>query len=213
MDIEFGDFRFDSEQLTLHRDGRQIPLKRNQTLLLQLFLSAPSRIHHKDDLLDKIWPDSVVSEQEVYQTISQLRSLFGNNAIRTYSKQGYQWQLPLNDTEIKDARRSPHYNSGTHHLPMWKVCLALLLMVAGGVLAIGRQSAHQAQHMLQPARTSPGELRLTTIADQALKQSNKLSANHTITAVRFSQASVAPEFTTNRSRPVPCWNGPLTRPD
>ena len=199
MDIEFGDFRFDSEQLTLHRHARQIPLKRNQAQLLRLFLSEPQRILSKDEILDRVWQDKVVSEQVVFQTISQLRSLFGNHAIRTYSKQGYQWQLPLNDTSVKSASQSPDNNARAHQLPMWEVCLALLLMVAGGVLAIGRQPDIQPLHLLQSAQTSPGEMRFSDIAAQALRQSNKLSANLTSGPVRLSQAFAAPGLTWRQS--------------
>jgi hypothetical protein len=41
-----------------------------------------------------------VSEQVVFQNISHLRAIFGNDAIKTFSKRGYQWQLEL--TEVTE---------------------------------------------------------------------------------------------------------------
>ena len=53
----------------------------------------PEKIHSKEAIMDSVWQDKVVSEQAVFQNISHLRILFGNHAIKTFSKRGYQWQL------------------------------------------------------------------------------------------------------------------------
>ncbi|MCW9015742.1 MAG: winged helix-turn-helix domain-containing protein, partial [Kangiellaceae bacterium] len=80
-EVKFESYRFNREQLILYKDNELIPLKRNQALLLDFFLSSPESIHSKDDILDNVWRDKVVSEQVVFQTISQLRSIFGDKAI------------------------------------------------------------------------------------------------------------------------------------
>ncbi len=95
MEIIFGNYRFLPEPLILYLDDELIPLKRNQAMLLQFFLSEPEKIHSKDAIMDSVWQDKVVSEQVVFQTISQLRSILGENTIQTFSKKGYKWKLPL----------------------------------------------------------------------------------------------------------------------
>jgi len=95
MELRFSNFRFLPESLVLYQDDELIPLKQNQALLLRFFLRDPEKIHSKDEIMDSVWQDKVVSEQVVFQTISQLRAVLGDSAIRTFSKKGYQWQLAL----------------------------------------------------------------------------------------------------------------------
>lgn len=95
MQYRFTEFEFDCEQLVLSRQGQVIALHEKPAQLLKVFLTQPDSIHSKEQLLTQVWPDRVVTDQVVFQNISYLRALFGNEAIKTFSKKGYQWQLPL----------------------------------------------------------------------------------------------------------------------
>lgn len=95
MILSFREFRFDCKQQILSKDGKHIQLNEKSAQLLSLFLSESHKIHSKADILEKVWHDRVVTEQVVFQNISQLRALLGDDAIKTFSKKGYQWQLPL----------------------------------------------------------------------------------------------------------------------
>lgn len=100
MELEFSPFRFCSEERLLYKNGELVPLTQNQASLLFLLLSSPEHIHSKGAILDEVWGNKVVSEQAVFQTISQLRSLLGNDAIKTFSKRGYKWNIPLETPEV-----------------------------------------------------------------------------------------------------------------
>ena len=89
MTLYFDDYRFDTEKQTLYKGNEIVALKRNQTALLAFFLSEPESIHSKDRILEVVWGQQVVSEQVVFQTISQLRAILGSNTIKTYAKKGY----------------------------------------------------------------------------------------------------------------------------
>jgi DNA-binding winged helix-turn-helix (wHTH) protein len=93
MKYAFNDFVFDTEQLILYKNNEVLPCRHNETKLLALFLSEPQRIFSKDEILERVWTGKVVSEQAVFQNISLLRVLFGEDAIKTFPKKGYQWQL------------------------------------------------------------------------------------------------------------------------
>ncbi|WP_085300556.1 winged helix-turn-helix domain-containing protein [Cognaticolwellia mytili] len=95
MIFSFKKFQFDSEQQILTKDGSTRSFNEKPARLLTLFLSEPNKIHNKAEILEYVWPDRVVTEQVVFQNISYLRVLFGNDAIKTFVKKGYQWQLPL----------------------------------------------------------------------------------------------------------------------
>ncbi|HTF94891.1 MAG TPA: winged helix-turn-helix domain-containing protein [Cellvibrio sp.] len=95
MKYLFNDFMFDGEQRMLYKNNEAISCRHNEAKLLALFLSDPQRIFSKDDILEQVWNGKVVSEQAVFQNISVLRALIGEDAIKTFPKKGYQWQLAV----------------------------------------------------------------------------------------------------------------------
>lgn len=92
-------FVFDTEQLLLMRDGQIITFRANEARLLALLLSEPCKLFSKEEILETVWAGKVVAEQAVFQNIRNLRALFGEESIKTFSKKGYQWQLPLTPVE------------------------------------------------------------------------------------------------------------------
>ena len=94
MKYAFKDFLFDSKELTLHKDDKKLNLKQKPAKILALFLAAPETIHSKEDILHSAWPERKVTDQVVFQNIGHLRALFGDDAIKTFSRKGYQWQIP-----------------------------------------------------------------------------------------------------------------------
>ena len=95
--LHFADFQFDSSQNILYKNNEIITLTANQAKLLALFLADPKQILSKEDILQHVWCDRVVSEQVVFQNISQLRAIFSDGAIKTFPKRGYQWQLAVQE--------------------------------------------------------------------------------------------------------------------
>jgi len=95
MNLSFENFQFDSQQQILIKDGEVVPLNAKQTQLLALFLSDVNKIHSKSDILEKVWQDRVVTDQVIFQNINHLRRVCGTDAIKTFPKKGYQWQLSL----------------------------------------------------------------------------------------------------------------------
>ena len=93
----FTDFQFDPSQNILYKNNEIITLTANQAKLLALFLADPKQILSKEDILQHVWCDRVVSEQVVFQNISQLRAIFSDGAIKTFPKRGYQWQLVIQE--------------------------------------------------------------------------------------------------------------------
>jgi DNA-binding winged helix-turn-helix (wHTH) protein len=117
MEIRFRNYRFLPEPMVLYRDGEIIPLKHNQTLLLHLFLDNPEKIHSKDAIMNFVWKNKVVSEQVVFQTISQLRALLGDNAIQTFSKKGYKWTIAI-EAMTESSHRDNQYKSASISVPL-----------------------------------------------------------------------------------------------
>jgi len=95
MRYRFKDFEFDSKSLVLGQGGQSLAIRHNEAKLLALLLEQADEVLSKQQILSLVWQEKVVSEQAVFQNISHLRNLFGNEAIKTYPKRGYQWQLPI----------------------------------------------------------------------------------------------------------------------
>lgn len=99
MLYQFVGYQFDSKHRLLTHNDNVIPLNDKTAQLLLLFLQHPQRVFSKAELLENIWPDRVVTEQVIFQNISKVRALFGDDAIKTFSKKGYQWQFPVTVTD------------------------------------------------------------------------------------------------------------------
>ena len=95
MDYYFNNFKFNSQSFLLTQNDQPLPIRNNEANLLAFLLANPAQIHSKDTILENVWAGRVVSEQAVFQAVSNLRNLFGEDAIKTFSKKGYQWQIPL----------------------------------------------------------------------------------------------------------------------
>lgn len=107
VDYYFNNFQFNSLNLLLLKDGQPFAIRNNEAKLLAFFLANPHQVFSKDVILENVWAGKVVSEQAVFQAISNLRTLFGDEAIKTFPKKGYQWQLPLQDAPIQAEPSQP----------------------------------------------------------------------------------------------------------
>lgn len=117
MRYQFDDFEFDSIDLILLRAGTALAIRHNEAKLLALLLANTHRVLSKEEILDQVWQDKVVSEQAVFQNISHLRALFGNDAIKTFAKRGYQWQRQVTGVNAAPITR-PLITSDTVHAPI-----------------------------------------------------------------------------------------------
>lgn len=111
MHYLFDGYQFDSDRLLLSQQGHVLPLRNNEARLLHFFLCSPPQVYSKTQILDAVWRDRVVGEQAVFQAISNLRQQFGDSAIRTYSKKGYQWQLAVETRSELMSTCSSHHRS------------------------------------------------------------------------------------------------------
>ncbi|AOT10339.1 winged helix-turn-helix domain-containing protein [Pseudoalteromonas luteoviolacea] len=93
--LYFLDFEFDTQQKRLFKHQSEIPLTPTQGKLLNLLIESRAFILSKEEILDQVWQGRVVSEQVVFQNISQLRAIISDAAIKTFPKRGYQWQLEI----------------------------------------------------------------------------------------------------------------------
>ena len=110
---EFHGFRLDTRRRALQApDGRDIPLRGRVFDTLCVLVRRAGHPVSKAELMQAVWPDAVVEENNLNQAISTLRRALGDNRhkptfITTITGQGYQFvaavnALPSAQTDVPD---------------------------------------------------------------------------------------------------------------
>jgi pimeloyl-ACP methyl ester carboxylesterase/DNA-binding winged helix-turn-helix (wHTH) protein len=99
---EFGPFRLEVAEHRLLRDGQPVRLRGKVFETLHALVARHGHLVRKDELMKLVWPDSIVEENNLDHTISQLRKALGDSGeyIETVPRQGYRFVA-----EVRGARR------------------------------------------------------------------------------------------------------------
>jgi DNA-binding winged helix-turn-helix (wHTH) protein/TolB-like protein len=94
--IQFEQFSFCSERGSLRSPHGEASLRPKTAKLLEYLLLNKGRVICKDELFTHLWPDSVVTEHTLSQSIKDVRQALGDDAknprfLRTLPKRGFQW--------------------------------------------------------------------------------------------------------------------------
>src|SRR6266550_2231334 len=98
--LEFGRFRVLLRQRLLLADAVPIELGTRAFEFLLALLEADGSLVSKKDLLDRVWPDTVVVEQNLKVQVSALRRALGEDRdfIRTEFGRGYRFVTAVKST-------------------------------------------------------------------------------------------------------------------
>ena len=105
--IEFGRFRVLLRRRRLLADGVPVELGTRAFDLLLVLLEADGKLVTKGELLSRVWPGIVVSEENLKVQISALRKALGadRNLIRTEFGRGYRFIGILRSNATAHASR------------------------------------------------------------------------------------------------------------
>jgi DNA-binding winged helix-turn-helix (wHTH) protein len=76
---EFGEFRIDVTKRRLLREGEIVPLAPKVFDVLLTLAEHSGKTIEKDELMQKVWPDAVVEENNLTQNIYTLRKILGES--------------------------------------------------------------------------------------------------------------------------------------
>jgi DNA-binding winged helix-turn-helix (wHTH) protein len=104
MPVRFGDFSLDRDRRLLTRGGEPVPLVRKAFDFLQLLVTERPRALSKEQIRDRVWPKTVVSESTLNSLVGELRAAMGDDArapryIRTVHGFGYAFAAEARDEE------------------------------------------------------------------------------------------------------------------
>jgi DNA-binding winged helix-turn-helix (wHTH) protein len=110
MRVRFGEFTFDGGARQLRRSGRSIRLSSKASAILEALIERRPAVVTKAELTARVWPDTHVSEANLYMHVADLRRALDDEAreprfIRTESGSGYAFFADVVDLESERPRR------------------------------------------------------------------------------------------------------------
>src|SRR5436189_3951132 len=112
---EFGEFHLDAAKRLLWRDGVPVPLTPRVFETLLYMVEHHDTVLDKERLMEAVWPDCIVEENNLTQNISTLRRVFGetpgsHHYIVTVPGRGYRFVANVKMSEADagpQQRRTP----------------------------------------------------------------------------------------------------------
>jgi DNA-binding winged helix-turn-helix (wHTH) protein/Tol biopolymer transport system component len=113
-----GEFFVDLSRNQISQLGQSQNLPPKALLVLTQLAENRGKVVSYDELLDKVWPNSVVTPNTLQRSIAQLRKALGENSkaqdiIKTHSKQGYSLECDVNWSDNAQPSVVPNTNTTT----------------------------------------------------------------------------------------------------
>jgi DNA-binding winged helix-turn-helix (wHTH) protein/tetratricopeptide (TPR) repeat protein len=104
----FHDFEVDLAHRSLQRAGRAVAIRTETFELLAFLVLRPQRVITPEQLMDSVWPDFVVEEEDLNQQIFLLRKALlgtksGDKLLVTVPGHGYQFVPPVTEVAEQDS--------------------------------------------------------------------------------------------------------------
>ncbi|WP_051012928.1 winged helix-turn-helix domain-containing protein [Gallaecimonas xiamenensis] len=137
MRYSLGDFSVDTRHLKLGREGAMVGLDARMAKLLDLLFAAYPQSCSRSFLLERLWPDTVVSDWSLSRLVSDFRKLCQDNGqqqplIQTLKGRGY--RLDSLVWEAQQGSAAPAISArGRWRLPTLASLGALVLAMAAGL--------------------------------------------------------------------------------
>jgi TolB-like protein/DNA-binding winged helix-turn-helix (wHTH) protein/Tfp pilus assembly protein PilF len=103
---EFGEFQLDTAKRLLRRlDGTPVPLTSRVFETLLFMVEHHNAVMDKERIMEAVWPDSIVEENNLAQAISKLRQVFGETPgshtyIVTVPGRGYRFVAEIKERTV-----------------------------------------------------------------------------------------------------------------
>jgi TolB-like protein/DNA-binding winged helix-turn-helix (wHTH) protein/Tfp pilus assembly protein PilF len=110
--VEFGRFRLLPHRRELRADGVAIELGSRAFDVLMVLAEARGELVTKNEILRRVWPDTIVEENNLVVQISTLRKALGEDRdlIRTVSGRGYRFVAEIRNSPAEAAQSAASSN-------------------------------------------------------------------------------------------------------
>lgn len=158
----FGRFQLHPHRRALFSQGKVVPLVPKALEMLLLLVENRGKVLEKQELLESLWPGSIVEEANLSQTIYLLRRALGEGSdgqqyVETIPKRGYRFVAPVEESLEETARQpeqslQPAATGKPSRKTIWISLGALALLVAVGLVIFSFWSS---QSIANSAFTGP----------------------------------------------------------
>ena len=149
--LEFGPFRIDAVRRMLYRDGSVVEIPPKAFAVLLTLVERRGQIVGKQELMDAVWPNTAVEENNLARSISTLRKALGEKSgehryILTMPGNGYSFvgleasAETVGDSGSEGRRRFQlRFERPVQGIAaLTALCVAVLLWVSGQARPLGR---------------------------------------------------------------------------
>jgi transcriptional activator of cad operon len=135
--LQVGDWRVDPQLGQMTRGPEIVRLEARTLRLLVYLANRAGETVGIEELLDQVWSGVVVTQDSVYQAVTTLRRLLGDDAkqpkyIVTVPRLGYRLIAPVRAAAVEPALELSPPSVRSWRLAWW--CMAAVLLVTVGVL-------------------------------------------------------------------------------
>ena len=110
--VRFGSFVIDTRTWTLARQGEAVDLSPRLVEILAHLVARDGEVVTKDELLERFWPDTHITENTLTRAIADIRKALGESAghplvIQTLARRGYRFagEVPQPETSEDPLRQ------------------------------------------------------------------------------------------------------------
>jgi len=175
VSYEFGSYRLDSGDRLLYRGDQPVPLPPKVIDTLLVLVENSGHVVEKAVLMEQVWPDVTVEENNLTQNVSLLRKTLGASGddrgfIETIPRRGYRFVAPVK--AVTQAAPPPPAAESEPPRPavresrrwLYTGALLLLVLVPGVVIAFRYFPQARPAPILRQLTTNSTELPLSTAA-------------------------------------------------
>ena len=132
---EFGPFRLDMADRTLFKDGEILPLPPKALDTLAVLVKNQGKVVEKSVLMEAVWPDTFVEENNLSQNISSLRKALGDpDYIQTVARRGFRFVGGARQFVTPPSAPGEASSAAVRKPRRWKLWLALAAVLVAGAL-------------------------------------------------------------------------------
>lgn len=111
-EIAFGPFRISRSERLLRKGEEVVPLPPKAVETLLALAEAAGRVVAKQELMNRVWPDTFVEEGGLARNVSLLRKTMGTDSagrhfIETISRRGYRFAAPVTEGAAMNTGARP----------------------------------------------------------------------------------------------------------
>jgi adenylate cyclase len=122
--FRFGDFSLDSGERQLLRDGVEVVLRPKAFETLLCLVERHDHLIAKNELLDRVWPDTFVSESVLNHCVSEIRKALEDDPrdpryLKTIPRVGYKFMNAVEEV----VPTGPETRSETKAPPVWSIAV------------------------------------------------------------------------------------------